>query len=105
MRSAPGYGGPGRHGGARTIGGVLERPPAATIPDSPGSYQFLDADERIIYVGKAKSLRSRVGSYFQSPAQLAPRTAQMVGAAATVEWITVATEVERHRAHRGGTGW
>ena len=73
---------------------MLERPPAATIPDAPGSYQFLDAEGRIIYVGKAKSLRSRVGGYFQNPAQLTPRTAQMVGAAATVEWITVATEVE-----------
>ena len=76
------------------MGRVMERPPAATIPDAPGSYQFLDADGRIIYVGKAKSLRSRVGSYFQSPVQLAPRTAQMVTAAAGVEWITVATEVE-----------
>ena len=73
---------------------MIERPPAATIPDAPGSYQFLDAEGRIIYVGKAKSLRSRVGSYFQNPAQLTPRTAQMVGAAAAVEWTTVATEVE-----------
>ena len=73
---------------------MLERPPAATIPDVPGSYQFLDGDGRIIYVGKAKSLRSRVGSYFQSPAQLTPRTAQLMAAAASMEWITVANEVE-----------
>ncbi|MCY4629900.1 MAG: GIY-YIG nuclease family protein, partial [bacterium] len=73
---------------------MLERPPAATIPDAPGSYQFVDADGRIIYVGKAKSLRSRVGSYFQSPVHLAPRTAQMVTTAAAVEWITVANEVD-----------
>ena len=72
----------------------MERPPAATIPDVPGSYQFLDGDGRIIYVGKAKSLRSRVGSYFQSPAQLTPRTAQLMAAAASLEWITVATEVD-----------
>ena len=72
----------------------MERPPAATIPEGPGSYQFLDADGRIIYVGKAKSLRSRVGSYFQSPAQLTPRTAQLMAAAASLEWITVATEVD-----------
>ena len=72
----------------------MERPPAATIPDAPGSYQFLDAEGRVIYVGKAKSLRSRVGSYFQSPAALTPRTAQMVVAAAGVEWVTVANEVD-----------
>ena len=72
----------------------MERPPAATIPDAPGSYQFLDAEGRVIYVGKAKSLRSRVGSYFQSPAALTPRTAQMVAAAAGVDWVTVANEVD-----------
>ncbi len=72
----------------------MERPPAETIPDAPGSYQFLDAEGRIIYVGKAKSLRSRVGSYFQAPAHLAPRTVQLMNAAAGVEWISVANEVE-----------
>ena len=70
----------------------MQRPPAGTIPDSPGSYQFKDAEGRIIYVGKAKSLRSRLSNYFQS--SLAPRTAQMVAAADTVEWSQVATEVE-----------
>ena len=44
---------------------MVPRPPPGTIPDVPGSYQFLDADGRVIYVGKAKSLRSRVGSYFE----------------------------------------
>lgn len=73
---------------------MVERPPAGTIPDSPGSYQFSDGDGRIIYVGKARSLRSRVGSYFQDPRNLHPRTAQMVAAAASVEWIQVETEVE-----------
>ncbi|MEO7556488.1 MAG: GIY-YIG nuclease family protein, partial [Acidimicrobiales bacterium] len=60
---------------------MIQRPPAGTIPEAPGSYQFKDADGRVIYVGKAKSLRSRVGSYFQNPVNLAPRTAQMVAAA------------------------
>ncbi len=72
----------------------MERPPAATIPDVPGSYQFLDADGRVVYVGKAKSLRSRIVSYFGAPAQLNPRTAQLMSAAASLEWITVATEVD-----------
>ncbi len=72
----------------------MQRPPAGTIPEEPGSYQFKDADGRVIYVGKAKSLRSRLNSYFGSPTMMHPKTAQMVATAATVEWITVRTEVE-----------
>jgi len=71
---------------------VLERPPS--IPDAPGSYQFKDSDGRVIYVGKARSLRSRLSSYFQDPRNLHPRTAQMVERAASVEWIVVASDVE-----------
>ncbi len=73
---------------------MVQRPPAGTIPDAPGSYQFLDGEGRIIYVGKAKSLRSRLANYFQAQASLPARTAQMVAAAASVEWIEVATDVE-----------
>ncbi len=73
---------------------TVVRPPAGTIPDSPGSYQFKDRDGRIIYVGKAASLRSRLSNYFSDPVTLHPRTAQMVRAATSVEWIQVATEVE-----------
>ena len=73
---------------------MIERPPAGTIPDAPGSYQFKDADGRVIYVGKAKSLRSRLSNYFQNPRNLVTRTRQMVETAATVEWIQVANEVE-----------
>ena len=71
---------------------MVQRPPAGSIPDTPGSYQFKDAEGRIIYVGKAKSLRSRLSNYFQT--QLPPRTAQMVATAASVEWIQVRNEVE-----------
>ena len=71
---------------------MLTRPPAGSIPDAPGSYQFLDAEGRVIYVGKAKSLRSRLSNYFGSHLPL--RTRQMVDAAASVEWIQVANEVE-----------
>ncbi|MEL7157006.1 MAG: excinuclease ABC subunit UvrC [Actinomycetota bacterium] len=70
------------------------RPPAGSIPDTPGSYQFKDDAGRVIYVGKASSLRSRLSSYFQNPANLHPRTAQMVATAATVEWIQVRNDVE-----------
>ena len=73
---------------------MLHRPPSGTIPDSPGSYQFRDRDGRVIYVGKAKSLRSRLSNYFQNPAHLPPRTAQMVAQAETVEWIQVRNDVE-----------
>ena len=73
---------------------MLERPPAGTIPDAPGSYQFKDLEGRILYVGKAKSLRQRLSNYFQNPAYLPPRTAQMVATAASVEWIQVGNELE-----------
>ncbi|MCY4193306.1 MAG: excinuclease ABC subunit UvrC [bacterium] len=73
---------------------MLQRPPPGTIPDAAGSYQFKDRHGRILYVGKAKSLRSRLGSYFQNPAHLPPRTAQMVAEAESVEWIQVDNEVE-----------
>jgi len=68
---------------------VVQRPPVGSIPDAPGSYQFKDAEGRVIYVGKAKSLRSRLSNYFADPATLHPRTAQMVATAASVEWIQV----------------
>lgn len=71
---------------------MVERPPAGSIPDEPGSYQFKDAQGRVIYVGKAKSLRNRLGNYFQK--NLATRTAAMVKAADSVEWIQVANELE-----------
>src|SRR5687767_4250475 len=73
---------------------MVARPPAGSIPDAPGSYQFRDRDGRVIYVGKAKSLRSRLNNYFGAPALMLPRTRQMVAAAETVEWIEVNNEVE-----------
>lgn len=73
---------------------MVARPPSGTIPDTPGSYQFKDKDGRVIYVGKASSLRQRLSNYFQDPRNLHPRTAQMVATAATVEWIEVRNEVE-----------
>ncbi len=72
----------------------MQRPPAGSIPDTPGSYQFKDGEGRIIYVGKAKSLRSRLSNYFAPPATLPMRTRQMVTAAQSVEWIEVRNEVE-----------
>ncbi|HEY7173437.1 MAG TPA: excinuclease ABC subunit UvrC, partial [Micromonosporaceae bacterium] len=70
------------------------RPPTGTIPESPGVYRFRDTNGRVIYVGKAKSLRSRLNSYFADTWSLHARTQQMVTTAASVDWVTVATEVE-----------
>ncbi|MFC3449129.1 excinuclease ABC subunit UvrC [Amycolatopsis speibonae] len=70
------------------------RPSPGSIPDAPGVYKFRDATKRVIYVGKAKSLRSRLNSYFADITGLHPRTRQMVTTAASVEWTVVGTEVE-----------
>ena len=68
--------------------------PAESIPVTPGSYQFRDVQGRVIYVGKAINLRSRVSSYFADPKTLHPRTASMMSFADKVEWIEVRNEVE-----------
>ena len=68
--------------------------PSGLIPDQPGSYQFKDAHGRVIYVGKANNLRSRLNSYFASAETLHPRTLNMVTTAASVEWIEVRNEIE-----------
>ena len=70
------------------------RPAPGSIPVEPGVYRFRDEQGRVIYVGKAKSLRSRLTSYFADVAGLHPRTRQMVTTAANVEWTVVSTEVE-----------
>ncbi|HTM83671.1 MAG TPA: excinuclease ABC subunit UvrC, partial [Mycobacterium sp.] len=70
------------------------RPAPGSIPVEPGVYRFLDPHGRVIYVGKAKNLRSRLTSYFADIAGLHPRTRQMVTTAANVEWTVVSTEVE-----------
>lgn len=70
------------------------RPQPGQIPDSPGVYRFRDEHRRVIYVGKAKSLRQRLANYFQDLAGLHPRTRSMVTTAASVEWTVVSTEVE-----------
>ncbi|MGH2777299.1 MAG: excinuclease ABC subunit UvrC [Actinomycetota bacterium] len=71
---------------------TLERPEAGSIPTAPGVYLFKDAAGRVIYAGKAKSLRARLSNYFAG--DLHPRTAAMVEAAADLEWIVVSNEVE-----------
>jgi len=70
------------------------RPAPGAIPDSPGVYRFRDQHGRVIYVGKAKSLRQRLNSYFADFASLHPRTQAMLNTAAGVDWTVVGTEVE-----------
>jgi excinuclease ABC subunit C len=70
------------------------RPAPGEIPESPGVYRFRDQRGRVIYVGKAKSLRQRLNSYFADFASLHPRTQMMLTTAAGVEWTVVGTEVE-----------
>ncbi|HEY2288124.1 MAG TPA: excinuclease ABC subunit UvrC [Streptosporangiaceae bacterium] len=70
------------------------RPAPGSIPESPGVYRFRDERGRVIYVGKAKSLRQRLNSYFADFASLHPRTQTMLTSAARVDWTVVATEVE-----------
>ena len=70
------------------------RPAPGSIPREPGVYRFRDEHGRVIYVGKARSLRARLSSYFQDTAALHPRTQAMVRTGASVEWTVVATEVE-----------
>ncbi|MEX1038923.1 MAG: excinuclease ABC subunit UvrC [Acidimicrobiia bacterium] len=70
---------------------MFDRPKPSEIPDLPGAYLFRDKNGKVIYVGKAKSLRSRVPSYFGIG--LHPRTQTMVDNARTVDWIITESEV------------
>jgi excinuclease ABC subunit C len=70
------------------------RPAPGSIPESPGVYRFRDSGGRVIYVGKAKNLRSRLNSYFSDFAGLHPRTQTMLRSASAVDWTIVGTEVE-----------
>jgi excinuclease ABC subunit C len=70
------------------------RPKPGEIPEEPGVYRFRDERGRVIYVGKAKSLRQRLNQYFADYTALHPRTQLMVTTAASVEWTVVNTEVE-----------
>lgn len=70
------------------------RPQTGEIPTNPGVYRFRDPHGRVIYVGKAKNLRSRLNSYFANPAGLLPKTYAMVHTASSVEWTVVGSELE-----------
>ncbi|MDG1809632.1 MAG: excinuclease ABC subunit UvrC [Pirellulaceae bacterium] len=78
-------------------GGKQSLPPAEkvrTFPQSPGVYLMKDDKGRVIYVGKAKNLRSRAGSYFQKTAELEPRTADWVHQIADIDYMDCESEVD-----------
>ncbi len=70
------------------------RPAPGDIPTAAGVYRFRDPHGRVVYVGKARNLRSRLNSYFADPLSLHPRTRSMVTTAASVDWVVVGNEVE-----------
>lgn len=82
--------------GAPLLGDTRDgfRPKTSDIPAKPGVYKWRDENGRVIYVGKAKSLRSRLTNYFQPLYLLHPRTQTMVLTARSLEWTVVATELE-----------
>jgi excinuclease ABC subunit C len=65
-----------------------------SVPDQPGCYLMKNKDGKVIYIGKAINLRSRVRSYFHASAQKNPRTSQLVSRINDIEWIIVASELE-----------
>ncbi|HEV7957082.1 MAG TPA: GIY-YIG nuclease family protein, partial [Marisediminicola sp.] len=73
---------------------VHYRPKAGEIPTSPGVYRFRDATGRVLYVGKANSLRARLSNYFAPLASLHERTRRMVLSADSVDWTVVGSEFE-----------
>jgi excinuclease ABC subunit C len=70
------------------------RPKTGEIPTDPGVYRWLDANGRVLYVGKAKNLRARLSNYFGPLESLHERTRRMVTSAADVQWTIVKTEYE-----------
>jgi excinuclease ABC subunit C len=72
--------------------GMVARPDPAAVPDAPGAYLFRDGDGRVIYVGKAKSLKKRLPSYWTKPLHV--RTEGMMAQARRVEWIVASGDVD-----------
>lgn len=68
------------------------RPAPSDIPTQPGVYRFVDGKGTVVYVGKAKNLRNRLGSYFVNPDRLIERTRRMVQTARSVDWTVVGSE-------------
>lgn len=70
------------------------RPAQGEVPTSPGVYRFSDHTGRVLYIGKAKNLRSRVANYFGPLTALNPRTQRMLALASNIDWTVVGTDTE-----------
>jgi excinuclease ABC subunit C len=89
---------------SKNIKGILD-----TVPPRPGCYLMKDAEDRVIYVGKAINLRNRLRSYFHASAQVSLKTRQMIRRIESIDWIVVDSELEalilemnlikKHRPH------
>ena len=75
----------------KIVQSMVRRPPTSSLPESPGVYLFRDPHGAVLYVGKAKSIRKRLASYFVK--DLLPRTKAMLEIADSVEWIVTDNEV------------
>ncbi len=64
------------------------------LPNQPGVYRFLDKEHQVIYVGKAKDLKKRVGSYFNKSSAPNRKTLRMVWEVSTVEYTIVNSEFD-----------
>src|ERR687894_1512823 len=69
-------------------------PDRSHLPTSPGAYSFKDADGTVLYVGKAKNIRSRVASYFTRSGDGRPKTAELRGRIRQIDFIATRTETE-----------
>ncbi|MEX2537771.1 MAG: excinuclease ABC subunit UvrC [Actinomycetota bacterium] len=74
--------------------GAGERPALGSVPDRPGVYLFRDGDGRVLYAGKARSIRKRLANYFGAPSSLIARTQALMATARRVEWVVVTGEVQ-----------
>jgi excinuclease ABC subunit C len=70
------------------------REKAALLPTKPGVYMFLDAHRKVIYVGKAKSLRTRVLSYFREEGDGRPQIPWLMRQATDLDFILTNSEIE-----------
>ncbi|MGV2980564.1 excinuclease ABC subunit UvrC [Camelimonas sp. ID_303_24] len=82
------------HGGNLAAGAEVIRKFWRTLPGSPGVYRMIDANGEVLYVGKARNLKNRVANYTRGVGHGGARTARMIAATATMEFVTTRTETE-----------
>ena len=73
---------------------IADRSLLADVPKAPGVYLFKDVTDRVVYVGKAKNLRDRVGSYFSQPLGYTRKMDGLIEALKSIETVVVGSEIE-----------